>query len=321
MQVLLIGSQLLPGLSLGRVEAYIKTWLHFDIPNSNLEGFLLKILYLYLSPLNVSTNRIWLMKVLWSWAVSHRMQSELAQSKARAVPNLMFNQIFLFQFVFSFMLACFPSFLYFLAVVCDLRLLVPWSGIEPMPWQWKHCVLTTRRLRSSQLSFFFALICWNIYMAQNTKPWLTVYSKFPPTIIPLDGPHPLSLLEAIWFLVSGLSKYLYLYFSFFILQKVAYQIHVFSMIFFSVKFPSSWVLLHVEATWVVFKATLSCVGCTFCRLFNHHPTDGGLGLSRVLLFQTMRQWAALCFWDFLCLKVSFGADCWQWVYRIEPSLC
>ena len=65
------------------------------------------------------------MKVLWSWAVSHRMQSELVQSKARAVPNLMFNQICRFQFVFSFMLAFFPSFLYFLAVACDLRLLVP----------------------------------------------------------------------------------------------------------------------------------------------------------------------------------------------------
>ena len=53
--------------------------------------------------------------------------------------------------------------------------------------------------------------------------------KAPSHHHPLDGPHLLSLLEATWFLVSGLSKYLYFYFSFFLLQKLAYQIHVFSM--------------------------------------------------------------------------------------------
>ena len=170
------GSQLLLGLSLGRVEAYTKTWLHFDISNSNLEVFPLlkyfpyKIFYLYLFPLNVTANNMWLMKVLWSWAVSHWMQSEWMQPKACAVPSSMINQMCLFRFVFSFMFAFSPSFLCFLAVVCDLRLLVPWPGIKPLPWPWKHRVLTTRWLGSSQLSFLFPLICWNSYMAQNTKP-------------------------------------------------------------------------------------------------------------------------------------------------------
>ena len=72
---------------------------------------------------------------------------------------IIFITIFILQWTILFIyLAALSGILVPRILVC--RILVPWPGIEPGPWQWKHRVLATRPPRWPQWPIFKLLPHW-----------------------------------------------------------------------------------------------------------------------------------------------------------------